>query len=292
VLPFRACHFNEVFFNAWNIFAAGKTRGTIASAWKKTGLFPLNVETACNRDGAVSTGIWSNTTATTDLMGIVIPGTPPQYALQDGKVVSPAVSLSCSDGGVLSGEFTVCASSGVAMQAHAGGDRVIRAGVCAVLTSQARSATEVQEAVRVMKASKLVKVDRTPNGVKFGRNNNPDTIGGKAYTPQVRQALLMNYARMDTEAEAAAVQRAKTAADKAHKLAEAHAEAVNVRAILQRGDMQSLEKMKAAPVIAAANLILSPAAQIKTKAAALEALRPLCASPASSAPMDVSSILS
>jgi hypothetical protein len=97
---------------------------------------------------------------------------------------------------------------------------------------------------------------------------------------------------MNTEAEAAAVQRAKTAADKAHKLAEAHAEAANVRANLQRGDMQSIEKMKAAPVIAAANLILSPAAQITTKAAALEALRPLCASPASSAPMDVSSILS
>ena len=42
--------------------------------------------------------------------------------------------------------------------------------------------------------------------------------------------------------------------------------------------------MKTAPVIAAANLILSPAAQIKTKADALEGLRTLCASAVS--PMD------
>jgi len=48
--------------------------------------------------------------------------------------------------------------------------------------------------------------------------------------------------------------------------------------------------MKTAPVIVAANLILSPAAQIKTKAAALEGLRTLCASAVS--PMDVTLILS
>jgi hypothetical protein len=48
--------------------------------------------------------------------------------------------------------------------------------------------------------------------------------------------------------------------------------------------------MKTAPVIVAANLILSPAAQIKTKAAALEGLHTLCASAVS--PMDVTLILS
>ena len=38
------------------------------------GLFPLNVEKSLARDGAVATGIWSNATPATDMMGIVIPG--------------------------------------------------------------------------------------------------------------------------------------------------------------------------------------------------------------------------
>ena len=284
VLPFRACHFNEIFFSAWNIFASGKTRDTIASAWKKTGLFPLSLETACNRDGATSTGIWNNTHAANELMGIVIPGAPAPYIVQEGQVLAPAVSLSCAENGTLVGMFSQTqASRGVPLQAHAGGDRVIRAGVCAVLTSQAKSATEVQEAVRVMKAAKRVSIDRQPNGVKFGRNNNPDTIGGKAYTPAVGLAMRMNIARVEQEQEAAAAKQAAAAALKASKVAEAHAEAAIVRAALERRDMNSIEALKAAPVIAAANLILLPSQTFKSKGAAIHALRAKCAPPPASA---------
>ena len=67
--------------------------------------------------------------------------------------------------------------------------------------------------------------------------------------------------------------------DKARKIAETHHEAAAVRAALERGDMQCIIKMHAARVITAANLILVPAEKLRTKQAALDALRPLCMVP-------------
>ena len=54
----------------WEKFAAEEVRGkgrtarsTIKEAGRICGLFPLDVEVACMRDGAMSTGIWNHNTA-------------------------------------------------------------------------------------------------------------------------------------------------------------------------------------------------------------------------------------
>jgi len=276
VMPFRACHFNEVFVKAWSSFQSGKAHGTIVSAWEKVGLFPLNVETALARDGAVATGIWSNATPATEMMGIIIPGSPAACTVHDGKVLSPAVSLSISEEGTVTGEFAVSPSSGVASHAQAGGDRIIRAAICTALTAQVKSTQQVQEAIRVMKQAKKVTVERNPTTVKFGRNGNPDTLTGKAFTPEVRDAMIAAYDRQRQEQEVVAAKQAATSLDKARKLAEAHQDAAAVRAALERGDMQCIQKMTANHVVAAANLILVPAEKLRTKGAAVEALRALC----------------
>ena len=221
VIPFRACHFNEVFVNAYKSFSSGSSA-------------------ACT--------------------------------VYDGKVLSPAVSLSNSEEGTVTGEFVVSPSNGVASHAQAGGDRIIRAVICTALTAQIKSTQQVQEAVRVMKQAKKVTVARAPTTVKFGRNGNPDTLTGKAFTPEVRDAMVAEYDRLAKEQEVVAAKQAAAVVEKARKIADAAA----VRAALERGDMQCIIKMHAARVIAAANLILLPAEKFRSKQAALDALRPLC----------------
>ena len=211
------------------------------------------------------------------MMGIIIPGSPAACTVHDGKVLSPAVSLSISEEGTVTGEFAVSPSSGVASHAQAGGDRIIRAAICTALTAQVKSTQKVQEAIRVMKQAKKVTVERDPTTVKFGRNGNPDTLTGKAFTPEVRDAMIAAYDRQRQEQEVVAAKQAATSLDKARKLAEAHQDAAAVRAALERGDMQCIQKMTANHVVAAANLILVPAEKLRTKGAAVEALRALCA---------------
>lgn len=276
VIPFRACHFNEVFVNAYKSFSSGRAHGTIVSAWEKVGLFPLNVEKALDRDGALATGIWSNATPATEMMGIIIPGSSAACTVHDGKVLSPAVSLSNSEEGTVTGEFVVSPSNGVASHAQAGGDRIIRAVICTALTAQIKSTQQVQEAVRVMKQAKKVTVARAPTTVKFGRNGNPDTLTGKAFTPEVRDAMVAEYDRLAKEQEVVAAKQAAAVVEKARKTADAHHEAAAVRAALERGGMQCIIKMHAARVIAAANFILLPSEKLRSKQAALDALRPLC----------------
>jgi len=62
--------------------------------------------------------------------------------------------------------------------------------ICTALTAQIKSTQQVQEAVRVMKQATKVTVARAPTTVKFGRNGNPDTLTGKAFTPEVRDAMV------------------------------------------------------------------------------------------------------
>jgi hypothetical protein len=97
------------------------------------------------------------------------------------------------------------------------------------------------------------------------------------FTPEVRDAMIAAYDRQRQEQEVVAAKQAATSLDKARKLAEAHQDAAAVRAALERGDMQCIQKMTANHVVAAANLILVPAEKLRTKGAAVEALRALCA---------------
>ena len=151
---------------------------------------------------------------------------------------------------------------------------------CAAITAQVKSTQQAQEAVRVMQQAKKVTVARAPTNVKFGRNGNPDTLTGKAFTPDVRAAMVAEYDRLAKEQQFVAAKHAAAVVEKARKIAEAHHEpARTVRAAFERGDMQCISKMLAAPVIAAANLILVPAKPLKPKQAALDALRALCAAP-------------
>ncbi len=84
--------------------------------------------------------------------------------------------------------------------------------------------------------------------------------------------MVAEYDRLAKEQEVVAAKQAAAVVEKARKIADAAA----VRAALERGGMQCIIKMHAARVIAAANLILLPAEKLRSKQAALDALRPLC----------------
>ena len=96
------------------------------------------------------------------------------------------------------------------------------------------------------------------------------------FTPEVRDAMIAAYDRQRQEQEVVAAKQAATSLDKARKLAEAHQDAAAVRAALERGDMQCIQKMTANHVVASENLILVPAEKLRTKGDAVEALRALC----------------
>ena len=91
--------------------------------------------------------------------------------------------------------------------------------------------------------------------------------------------MVAEYDRLAKEQQFVAAKHAAAVVEKARKIAEGHREPAAVRAAFERGDMQCISKMLAAPVIAAANLILVPAKPLKPKQAALDALRALCAAP-------------
>jgi hypothetical protein len=92
----------------------------------------------------MSTGIWNNTAASataTNLMGLVIPGEAGEYAVHDGKMQAPAVSLSLADGH-LAGQFVQATGAGVHhlhdAKHDAGADRVVRMAVAQILTERAK----------------------------------------------------------------------------------------------------------------------------------------------------------
>lgn len=87
-------------------------------SWRITGLFPLDINVALQREGAQASGLWSNIAPDTTpqtFLGMVLPGQPQKHhRVQDGRAVLPDVQVTTDASSNLVGTGGVSTRSGAA----------------------------------------------------------------------------------------------------------------------------------------------------------------------------------
>ena len=260
--PFRPRHFNEVFCRAWDLFTRSSHEQSFERAWERCGLYPLNMNRLLERQGAVETGVWFNTSHKTpdkELEEAMFP------IVRNGKVHVPAVILREGQQGNMLVEMTEHS-----LTAWADEEKLMRRYVIEQLKPVIRSAAENAATRAAEKKGQGVKIRC---GVPFGRNGNPLTIEGLHYSPAVSAALGQQREEVDTQASTAAQGKHKKDVQKAEKLLHAQSCADQVHAVLHGlQGAAGLDTLSADTVIKGLNILLAPQ-KFKSKKEALEALR-------------------
>jgi len=267
-MPFRACHFNEVLEKAWAELTSGSAYGTILRGWKLTGLWPLSVKVALEREGATATGMYMNAHKDDDMntvLGAVLPGAAQLPDVDgDGRVRMPCAELGRT-GTHLTAKRTLMSGAQLA-NPHAA---VITLAIASAVHLRAVSAAEVVRGVNALKVLKAVKV---MNGLKIGRNGLPDSTAGVDCNENViRTCEEAEVAKAAREA-AAIVAKSVRMAKQAVKLTQAQQTATKVRDAMAIGTAEEWHKVfTAAEVRTAAESMLAPT-RFGTKPAAVAAL--------------------
>jgi len=283
--PFKVQHFNEVLARTWINVADGSRANTVRRSWQVTGLYPLDMSVALAREGAVASGVWANThpdTETHTFLGTLL-----------GKHVTPEGATCSKEGnGLLAGVRMHVDTNGLHMEmastssSYLGGatgpGAVLRLAMAKSVQVKATSASVVYEEIKNAKKAKNTIV-QVVDGVHFGRNGNPSTLGGCAVTPAVMDACRKRYLEKEHTETSRQEKRDERDVQKVARVEAAQDVAKEVRArVLSGGDWS--REFNADQIKTAANIILQPAQKFKTQPPAIAALTAWAATQTQAAP--------
>lgn len=155
--------------------SSGKAFGTILRGWQVTGLWPLNVAVALDREGSSATGMYMNAHPddnVNEVLGRILPGAALlPHVGPGGRVMQPCVEL-----GISGTDITVDRTSRTEAQLQAVGNApTITLAVMKAVHQKCLASSMVVEQV---KAHKKMKAVRSLNGLRVSRNGNLDTTAG------------------------------------------------------------------------------------------------------------------